>query len=153
MEIQDGAVVEMHYTLKNDAGETLDSSEGQDPLVFLQGGGDIIGGVETALLGKSAGDSMDLVVEPEDGYGPRMDELIQEVPRDSFQGVDELQVGMQFEAETPNGPMSIAISAIEGDVVTVDANHELAGQRLHFSIKIESVRAATEEELSSGGPG
>lgn len=150
MQIQDNAVVGIHYTLKNDAGEILDSSEGRDPLVFLQGKGNIISGLESALAGKAAGDKLDVTIEPEDGYGVRREELMQKLPRTAFQGVDDIQVGMQFQAQTEKGPIPLRVAAINGDEITVDANHVLAGERLHFSVSVESVREASDEDMSHG---
>lgn len=150
MDIQKGNVVGMHYTLRNDEGEIIDTSQGRDPLMFLQGFGNIIAGLETELEGKKLGDKLDVVVEPEQGYGVRHEQLIQQVPSEAFQGVDELQIGMQFQAQTEQGPIPIRIIAIEGDQVTIDGNHELAGVRLHFSVSIESIREATEEEIAHG---
>ena len=149
MEIQKGRVVGMHYTLRNEEGEIIDTSEGREPLQFLQGYGNIIPGLESELEGKKLGDALDVVVEPENGYGVRHDQLIQQVPREAFQ-VDDLQVGMQFQAQTEQGPVPIRVVAIEGEQVTIDGNHELAGVRLHFAVSIESVREASEEELAHG---
>ena len=149
MEIQKGRVVGMHYTLRNEEGEIIDTSEGREPLQFLQGYGNIIPGLESELEGKKLGDALDVVVEPENGYGVRHDQLIQQVPREAFQ-VDDLQVGMQFQAQTEQGPVPIRVVAIEGEQVTIDGNHELAGVRLHFAVSIESVREASEEELTHG---
>ena len=151
MEIKEGMVVCMHYTLKNDAGEILDTTEGQDPILILQGFGNIVGGVETAIEGRSAGDKLELDLEPEEGYGTRDEALRQEVDRSDFEDVDDIQVGMLFQAETnDDDDVPIRIVAIDGDTITVDGNHELADQRLHFSISIESVREAEPEELAHG---
>lgn len=150
MQIQENTVVGMHYTLRNDAGDVIDTSQGREPLTYLQGGGNIITGLETALTGKQEGDQLEVTVEPEDGYGVRHDELIQEVPRSAFEGVSELEVGMRFQAQTDRGPVPIRIASINGDTVTIDGNHELAGERLHFSVSIESVREATAEEIAHG---
>jgi FKBP-type peptidyl-prolyl cis-trans isomerase SlyD len=150
MEIQKGRVVGMHYTLRNDDGEIIDTSEGREPLTFLQGYGNIIKGLEAELEGKKLGDKLDVVVEPEEGYGVAHEQLIQQVPRSAFEGVDELQIGMQFQAQTEQGPVPIRVIAIEGEEVTIDGNHELAGVRLHFSVSIETVREASEEEISHG---
>ena len=152
MEIQKGRVVGMHYTLTNSEGEVIDTSDGRDPLQFLQGYGNIIKGLEAELDGKTLGEQVQVVVQPEDGYGVRHEQLIQQVPITSFEGVDELQVGMQFQAQTQQGPIPIRVVAIEGEDVTIDGNHELAGEQLHFDVKIESVREATEEEISHGHP-
>lgn len=150
MQIQDQAVVGIHYTLKNDAGDTIDSSDGGDPLHYLQGSGGIIKGLEAALLGKAVGDTLDVVIEPEEGYGVRRDELIQDVPRSAFDGVDDIQVGMTFQAQTDNGTVPIQIAAVSEETVTVDGNHPLAGERLHFSVSIEEVREATQQEIDHG---
>ena len=156
MQIKKDNVVGMHYTLKDDAGQTLETSEGHDPVIYMQGAGNIIDGLEAALLGKRIGDKVDVTVEPKDGYGEHDDDLVQEVARSNFEGIDDLEVGMNFQAEPDNGPLPVRITAIEGDTVTVDGNHELAGIRLHFSVSIESVREATSEEIEHGhahGPG
>lgn len=156
MEVKDGMVVGMHYTLKNEAGDTLDTSDGQDPLVFLYGFGNIISGLEKAIAGKAVGDKLDVAIEPADGYGERDDALQQEIDRSNFEGVDQIEVGMRFQAETENGHVPIRVVAIEGDTITVDGNHELAGERLHFSVSIESLREAEAEEIEHGhvhGPG
>jgi FKBP-type peptidyl-prolyl cis-trans isomerase SlyD len=150
MEIQHNSVVEMHYTLKDDDGEIIDSSEGDAPLTFLQGHGNIIHGLESALAGLKVGDTKDVVVEPEDGYGVYDDELVQEVPRSAFEGIDELEVGMQFHADTDDGLIPVTVLEIGDEVITIDGNHELAGERLHFSVRIESIREATAEEIAHG---
>jgi len=150
MHVQEKAVVGIHYTLKNDAGETIDSSDGGEPLHFLQGSGGIIKGLEAALDGKVAGDRLDVVIEPEDGYGIRRDELIQEVPRSAFGGVEDIQVGMTFQAQTDSGTVPIQIAAVGEETVTVDGNHPLAGERLHFAVSVEEVREATQQEIDHG---
>ena len=151
MQVAQNNVVSIHYTLTNDAGETLDSSrERGEPLAYLHGHGNIIPGLEQALLGKSTGDTLDVTVEAADGYGERHDALIQQVPREAFQGVDQLEPGMQFQAQTDAGPRLFVITDIEGEQVTVDGNHPLAGQRLHFDVEITEVRDATQGELEHG---
>ncbi|MFT3904984.1 MAG: peptidylprolyl isomerase [Steroidobacteraceae bacterium] len=152
MQIAKNTVVQIHYTLKNDAGEVLDTSSGSDPLTYLQGHGNLIPGLEAALEGRSAGEQAEVTVAPEQAYGVRDDELIQEVPRSAFQGVKDIEVGMRFHA----GPRTVTVTKVADDVITVDANHPLADQRLHFSVQIVDVRAASAEELSHGhvhGPG
>jgi len=156
MEIKDGMVVGMHYTLKDDAGDALDTSDGQDPMLFLFGFGNIISGLEKAMAGKGVGDKIDVSLEPEDAYGVQDAALKQDIPRSDFEGIDDIQVGMRFQAETEDGHVPIRVVAIEGDTITVDGNHELAGERLHFSVSIESVREAEAEEIEHGhvhGPG
>ncbi len=150
MEIKNNSVVSIHYTLKNEKGEVLDSSEGNQPLKYLQGSGQIITGLEDTLAGKAAGAKLTVVVEPEDAYGPRNDEAVQEVPKAAFDGIEELKVGMQLEAQTDHGPVPIVVTDVGEETVTVDGNHPLAGERLHFDVEIEEVRAATEEEIEHG---
>ena len=150
MEIQDGMVVGVHYTLKYDKGDLLDTSAGQDPMIFLYGFGNIISGLEKAIAGKSVGDKLDVTIEPKEGYGIRDEGLKQEIDRGDFEGIDDIQVGMRFQAETENGNIPIRVVAIEGCKVTVDGNHELAGERLHFSVSIESIREAEQEEITHG---
>jgi FKBP-type peptidyl-prolyl cis-trans isomerase SlyD len=156
MQIAKDAVVTIHYTLKNDAGETLDSSAGSDPLAYLQGNGNLIPGLENALQGKQAGDKVSVKVQPGEGYGEYDKSLVQQVPRRSFKGIANVQVGMQFQVDSNQGPRAVTVTNVVGDMVTVDGNHPLAGQNLHFDVEITDVRAATDEELSHGhvhGPG
>lgn len=150
MQIAQNSVVAFHYTLTNDAGEVLDSSEGRDPLTYLHGSGNIIPGLEKELEGHNDGDKLKVAVEPAEGYGDVQPALVQEVPRDAFQGVDEVQPGMQFQAQTQEGPLMVTVTKIEGDTVTVDGNHPLAGEKLNFDVEIAEVREATEEEVSHG---
>lgn len=151
MQIADKAVVSIDYTLKNDEGNVLDSSEGAQPLAYLQGAANIIPGLERALLGKQAGDELEVSIEPEDAYGEYSVELVATLNRSMFQGVDVLEPGMQFHASAPDGGMQVVtIRDVDGDDVTVDGNHPLAGQRLHFQVKVVSVREASAEELEHG---
>ncbi|HLR17459.1 MAG TPA: peptidylprolyl isomerase [Alcanivoracaceae bacterium] len=142
MQIADNTAVSIHYTLTNDAGETLDSSQGQEPLSYVHGNGQIIPGLEAALAGKSAGDTLQATIPAEEAYGPRHDELIQAVPREAFEGVDEILPGMQFQAQTEQGPQLVTVAAVTEDTVTVDANHPLAGETLHFDVEVVEVSAA-----------
>ncbi|MGJ8526727.1 FKBP-type peptidyl-prolyl cis-trans isomerase SlyD [Halomonadaceae bacterium LMG 33818] len=150
MQIAPNSVVAFHYTLTNDQGEVLDSSEGREPLSYLQGKGNIIPGLERQLEGHKAGDKVKVRVEPAEGYGEVQPQLVQEVPRSSFQGVENVEPGMQFQAQTEGGPLLVTVTKVEGDTVTVDGNHPLAGQPLNFDVAIDSVRDASEEELEHG---
>ncbi len=144
-------VVNMHYKLTDDKGNVLDSSEGADPLAYLHGAGNIIPGLEKALVGKVQGDSLKVKVEPADAYGEIVPELIQTVEKSAFQGVDKVDVGMAFEAQAPDGSMQrIVVTKVEGDKVTINANHPLAGMVLTFDVEIIGVREATEEEVTHG---
>ena len=151
MKVGKDKVVLMHYTLKNDIGDVIDSSDGGDPLPFLQGHGNIISGLESALEGCKIGDKLDVSIDPEEGYGLRMQDAIQEIPSSSLQGVDEVKVGMQLQSQDKDGnAFLVSVTKIEDDKITVDGNHPLAGQTLHFSVSIESIRKAEAEELSHG---
>jgi len=151
--ISEGKVVLFHYTLKNEDGVVLDSSNGADPLFYLHGGGNIVPGLEEELTGKSAGDKLSVVVPPEKGYGVPGGPGPQPVDRSAFPPEVQLEVGMQFHAEAPDGsPLTLWIAGLEGDQVLVDANHPLAGATLHFDIEVVSMRAATEGELADGHP-
>ncbi|HZJ94802.1 MAG TPA: peptidylprolyl isomerase [Thiopseudomonas sp.] len=144
-------VVSIDYTLSNDAGEVLDSSNGAEPLVYLHGAGNIIAGLENALTGKQVNDELEVSIEPEDAYGEYKAELITTLGREMFEGVDELQVGMQFHASAPDGGMQIVtIREIDGDDVIIDGNHPLAGQQLNFKVKVVDIRAASEDEIAHG---
>ncbi|MGB1220725.1 MAG: FKBP-type peptidyl-prolyl cis-trans isomerase, partial [Alcanivoracaceae bacterium] len=116
----------------------------------LHGHGNIIPGLENALVGKAAGDKMDVTVEPAEGYGERHEQLIQQVPRTAFEGVDTLEPGMQFQAETGMGPRLFTITEVGGEEVTVDGNHPLAGETLNFAVEVTEVREASAEELEHG---
>lgn len=156
MLIAQDKVVLIHYTLTNDAGETIDSSSGGDPLAFIHGQGNIIPGLEKALEGKQAGDKLNVKVDPAEGYGVRDDALIQQVPKRQFGGAN-VQPGMQFHAQTSQGHARVVtVVRIQGDMVTVDGNHPLAGENLNFDVEVTEVRDATQEELEHGhvhGPG
>ena len=151
MTIAANKAVSIEYTLTNDDGDVIDSSAGGAPLVYLQGAGNIIPGLEKALDGKAVGDELEVTVEPEDAYGEYSAELVSTLSASMFEGVDQLEVGMQFHASAPDGQMQIVtIRDLDGDDVTVDGNHPLAGQRLNFKVKVVAVRDASEEEVAHG---
>jgi FKBP-type peptidyl-prolyl cis-trans isomerase SlyD len=156
MQIAKHKVVTMEYTLTGSDGTILDTSEGQEPLAYIQGTGNLIPGLESALEGKAAGDHLEVSLPPEEGYGVRDDSLMQTIAREQFEGVEDLQVGMQFEARDDEGEQVVTIVKIEEEVVTVDGNHPLAGEILNFNVDVVEVRDATSEELEHGhvhGPG
>ncbi len=150
MQIADRTVASFNYTLTNDAGEVLDSSEGREPLSYLHGKGNIVPGLEKEMSGKKVGDKFNVKVKPEEGYGVHNPALVQVVPRDAFRGIDKLEPGMQFRAESDRGPMMVVVTAVEGDKVTVDGNHPLAGTNLNFAIEVTEVREASVEEVLHG---
>jgi FKBP-type peptidyl-prolyl cis-trans isomerase SlyD len=156
MKVAEHTVVSIEYTLTDDLGEVLDESEDGDPLVYLHGAGNIIPGLESALDGRTLGEAFNISVAPEDGYGDYDDTLVAEVERDRFPQPGEIEVGDEFEANTPDGPRLVRVVEVNDDTVTIDANHPLAGEELHFKVKIVGVRAATKEEMDHGhahGPG
>lgn len=151
MDIAENCVVSIHYKLTDDAGEEIDSSSGRDPLLYLHGANGIIPGLESALTGKSVGDQLQVTVQPENAYGAVDPKLIDTVPKSAFEGLDDIQPGMQFQAQGPKGEARlITVREVSDEGVTVDANHPLAGQVLHFDVTVEVVREATEEERKHG---
>ncbi|HBC58438.1 MAG TPA: peptidylprolyl isomerase [Gammaproteobacteria bacterium] len=149
--IGDNQVVSIHYTLTNEAGQVIDSSQDQDPLTYLHGAQNIIPGLEKALVGKVVGDKLQVVVQPNEGYGEIDPRMVQNVDIAAFQGIDQVEVGMIFEAQAQDGSTQrIMIKALEGDQVTIDANHPLAGVVLHFDVEITHIREATKEEIAHG---
>jgi FKBP-type peptidyl-prolyl cis-trans isomerase SlyD len=150
MQVARDAVVVIHYTLTDDAGQVLDTSAGGEPLAYIHGGGTIISGLEEALEGKTAGTKLAVTVPAEKGYGAHDARLIEQVPKRAFEGVGEIKAGMRFTAQTEHGPRQVIVTRVAGDMVTVDGNHPLAGQVLNFAVEITDVRAATPEELAHG---
>lgn len=150
MEIAADRVVLIHYTLKADDGAVIDSSAGAEPLAYIQGHGNLVAGLEKALEGKQDGDTVAVSVAPADGYGERDAALIQRVPKRSMQGSGEIKKGMQFQARTDDGMRMFTVTAVVGDMVTLDGNHPLADKTLHFDVQVVSVRDATTEELEHG---
>ncbi|MGN6705248.1 MAG: FKBP-type peptidyl-prolyl cis-trans isomerase [Rhodanobacter sp.] len=150
MQIARDSVAAFHYTLTDDQNQVIDSSAGRDPLTYLHGGGQIVPGLEKQLEGRSTGDKFTADVAPEEGYGVHHPELMQEVPRSAFQGVEDIQPGMQFQGRGPQGEINVTVTRVEDDKVFIDGNHPLAGKTLHFAIEVTDVRAASEEELAHG---
>ncbi|MEX0375161.1 FKBP-type peptidyl-prolyl cis-trans isomerase [Spiribacter pallidus] len=150
MQIANNAVVAIDYTLRDTEGEVIDASPEGQPLQYLHGAGNIIPGLEKALEGREAGDDVDVSIPPEEAYGERDDRLQQDVPRSMFEGVDNIEAGMRFQAQTQSGTQVVTVAAVSGDQVTVDANHPLAGQTLNFKVKVSDVREASDEEIEHG---
>ncbi|MBP9689942.1 MAG: peptidylprolyl isomerase [Bacteroidia bacterium] len=149
MQVSAQKVVSIHYTLTDNDGTVLDSSSGREPLLYIHGLGHLIPGMEEGIEGRSAGEKLSLKIAPEKGYGVRNDEFVQQVPKTAF-GDQEIQPGMQFEAGTEEQRYIVTVTGIEGDTVTVDGNHPLAGVELNFEVEVIAVREATGEELSHG---
>lgn len=149
MKIEQDKIAQIEYTLTNSAGEVMDKSNGQ-PLSYLHGHHNLIPGLEAELLGKAVGDKFTATIAAADAYGEKHEGMIQQVPSNLFQGVENIEVGMRFEAQSDQGVQAVEIVAIDGDQVTVDANHPLAGQDLTFEVEVVGVRDASAEELEHG---
>lgn len=149
MKVGHHKVVSIHYTLTDNSGNVLDSSAGRDPLVYLQGVGQLIPGMEEGLEGKGAGEKMQLKISPEKGYGLHDANLVQQVPLSAFGGQD-VKPGMQFEAGNEMQRFIVTVKEVGAETVTVDGNHPLAGVELNFDVELLEVREATEEEISHG---
>ena len=150
MKIAEKHVVTLNYTLKDNDDNIIDKSD-DGSFCYLHGASNIIPGLENALTGKASGDEVSVSVAPEEGYGPRDDERIQEVPRDAFPPEVTIEPGMQFNAQGPEGQtVIVTIAKVEGDNVTVDGNHPLAGVTLNFDVSIADIRDASAEELEHG---
>ena len=150
MAIEKDKVVSIDYTLTSETGQVLDSSQGREPLAYLHGAGNIIPGLENALEGKAEGEQVKVQIPPDQAYGPKDERLVQQVPRTAFQGVQQIAAGMQFQANTQQGPRIITVVGVEGDQVTIDANHPLAGATLNFDVTVREIRDASEEEKTHG---
>lgn len=150
MKISENCVVSINYTLEDDNGNLLDKSEEQ-PLAYIHGTGSLISGLEKELEGKTSGDNIKVVVEPKDAYGEYRPQLIQTVSKEMFQGVEKVEPGMQFEARgADNETMVVRVDEVEGNNVTINGNHPLAGVALNFDVEVVDVREASDEELEHG---
>lgn len=150
MKIEKNVVVSVAYQVKLEDGVVVDQSTVEAPLDYLHGHNNLITGLEKELDGKVAGDKFSVTVSPEDAYGEHSDDLVQRVPADVFQGVEEIEVGMRFLADTDQGPIPVEVTEVDGDEVVVDGNHMLAGQTLTFDVEVVAVREATAEEAEHG---
>ena len=157
MTIAQHKVVTIHYKVSDsESDKVIDSSENAEPMTYLHGAQNFIPGLEQALEGKAVGDELEVVVEAADAYGERSDDRIQQVPMEAFQGMEKVEPGMAVTAQTDQGQINLVITEVNGDMVTVDANHPLAGKSLKFEVSVEDVRDASEEEVTHGhvhGPG
>jgi len=150
MKISDGKAVQIDYTLRNDKGAVLDSSEGRDPLAYLHGAGNIIPGLEAALTGKEPGDTLAVTIPAAEAYGEREDDLVTTVERALFPDPKQVQLGMRLRVQLEEGTRLATVSAMVGDKVTLDMNHPLAGETLHFDVEVMDVKDATPEEQAHG---
>jgi FKBP-type peptidyl-prolyl cis-trans isomerase SlyD len=152
MNVSKNRVVSIEYTLTGEDGTILDSSKGEEPLTYLHGTGSMIEGLETALEGKAPPDHVSVTVAPEHAYGARDDSIVFSVPRAQFRGVDNIEIGMQFQVQGDGEGHMVTLIGMDADEVTVDGNHPLAGLTLHFDVDIVDVREATPDELEHGHP-
>lgn len=154
--MQKPAVFTVHYVLKNKLGELVDTSEGSEPLRFIQGTpqgtSGVIAGIQEAVKDRNVGDCLEVTVPPSMAYGEHSPDLIRTVPRSMFEGVENLQMGMKFQTNTGNEAQVVQVVGIDGNLIKVDANHPLAGFTLYFDIEIIERREATDEEMAAGYP-
>lgn len=151
MTVAQHKVVTLHYKVTDvDSGQVIDSSENGDPLVYLHGAQNIIPGLENALEGKHVGDEIEVTVAPQDAYGERSDDRIQQVPIEAFREIEDLEPGMAVTAQTEHGPVNLIVTEVDESTVTVDANHPLAGKSLTFNVSIKSIRDASQDEVAHG---
>ncbi len=148
MQITDKLAVSIHYILTNGAGEELDNSRKEEPMVYLHGFGQIIPGLENALAGKEVSDKFKVTIAPEDAYGERSNDMLQTVSMDMFADAGKVEVGMQFHADATKGVSVVTVTKVENDEVTIDGNHPLAGETLTFDVEVMDIRPATKDELS-----
>ncbi len=150
MKITKDLVPGIAYQVRTQEGVLVDEAPVNQPLEYLHGHNNLVEGLEKALEGKTVGEVFEVRVKPEEGYGEYNDNMVQRVPKDVFMGVDELEVGMRFIADTDLGPLPVVITEVDGDEVVVDGNHMLAGQELLFSVEVVNIREATAEEIAHG---
>jgi FKBP-type peptidyl-prolyl cis-trans isomerase SlyD len=150
MKITDGKAVQIDYTLKNDAGQVLDSSEGRQPLAYLHGAGNIIPGLEQALEGRETGDTLSVSIPPEQGYGERKEDMVMTADPAQFPNPDMVKLGARFQLQTDEGRYLATVVGVTADAVKLDLNHPLAGETLHFDVEVMDVQEASEEEIAHG---
>lgn len=148
MQVAENKVITIHYTLTNDNGTVIDQANAEQPLIYIHGAGNIIPGLEQALLDKKAGDKVNVTITPEDAYGERMENMVQTVSKSMFEGIEKIETGMQFHAEGNTGPVVVTVTEIAGDEITIDGNHPLAGETLTFDVEIAAIRDASPDELN-----
>ena len=150
MFVSTNKVVILNYTLTDDNNQIIDQST-DGTFAYLHGANNIIPGLEKALLDKKVGDNIKVSIEPAEGYGHHDASMVQEVPMDMFESAEQVQVGQQFHAQGPHGnTIIITVTKVDGDNVTIDGNHPLAGMPLNFDVTIMDIRDASEEEITHG---
>lgn len=139
----------VNYWLKNTAGEVVDTSEGGEPMAFVEGSRKVIAGIQKALEGRAQGDRIEATIPPELAYGPHNPELINKVPLSLFDGVEQVVPGMKFQTNTGDSIQIVQVVGVSGAEVEVDANHPLAGLTLVFELEIIELRDATSDEVEA----
>ncbi len=148
MKITKNTVVTINYTLKGDDGNVIDTSVGKDPLIYMHGNNYLLPKLEEQIEGHEPGDKISTVLSPADGYGEYDENMVAQVPRENFEFDGEIAVGTKFQADTPQGPAIVTVTKVSDKMITVDANHELAGKTLHFEVEILEAREASQEEIA-----
>lgn len=148
MQIATTKMVKIHYTLKDKDGVQIDTSTDKEPLEYMHGMGALIPGLEKELTGMDVGEKKHVVVPAKEAYGEFDESLVQAIPRDRFDVEAEIEVGQQFQADTPTGPMLVKVVKVTEDAITIDSNHELAGKTLYFDVEVLEIRDASEEEIA-----
>jgi FKBP-type peptidyl-prolyl cis-trans isomerase SlyD len=155
--IQQGSVVSLSYVLTDPDGNEIDRSDSDEPFTYLHGYGQIVPGLEMALMGLSSGAKKQVIIPPSEGYGDLEQELRTVVQRDQLPNDATIEVGMRFMADQSDGESLVfTVVQVENDQIHLDGNHPLAGVTLHFDVEVLEVRPATAEEISHGhahGPG
>lgn len=152
MQVANNTVVSIDYELSDANGELVESTKDEGPLTYLHGSNCIIPGLESALADKKVGDELEISIPPDDAYGEFDPGLRQEVPKDQFAEIGEIEVGMQLQVPSDDGEsyLVITITEIGEDMVTVDGNHPMAGETLNFKIQVKDIREATPQEIEHG---
>lgn len=136
-----GDTVRIHYTGKLDDGTQFDTSKGRDPLEFSLGSGQVIPGFDKAVEGMTVGDSKEVAIPPDEAYGQKHDQLVQDVPKTALPDDLTPEVGMRLQSQTPDGQtMQLTVTAVGDDKITVDGNHPLAGETLNFEIDLVEIK-------------
>jgi FKBP-type peptidyl-prolyl cis-trans isomerase SlyD len=150
MDIADRRIATVHFSLHDEQGHAITSTHGHDPLVYMHGTGSIMPGLEQALAGRSAGDAFSVKIAPEAGFGPRHEALVQTLPHSRLQATGAVAVGAKLTAQTAKGPLDVVVVAVDGDAITVDGNHPLAGRTVEARVEVVEVRLATPHEQQFG---
>jgi FKBP-type peptidyl-prolyl cis-trans isomerase SlyD len=151
MQVARNRVVTIDFTMYDgEDDQVLETSQNDTPLVYMHGIGELPEGLEEELEGKQAGDEVRITLDPADAYGEYDESLVQAVPREQFEGIDDIEVGMRFEADTEDGPRVVHVVGLEDDEVIVDANEPYAGRTVRFEVKVLGVREASTDELEHG---